>query len=256
MPPSQTWISSTPDRLLGKIEWMTTQVVVVNRGHEYDGIVRDGESWAAAARRTCGSTHAEPVPIDLSGDVKRFQIDHDWVVALRPMTRGDLPLVTHWRGQPHVRRWWDDDGEPSVAGVTRAYGANIDGMTPTRMWVVEINGRSLGFVQDYLIRDYPEFALLTPDPDAVGVDYAIGDPDWIGRGLGVRMIWAWMLRSRQRFGAAASFFSAPDHRNEASLRMLEKAGFVRGTWFDEPQHGGSSATVVGCSLSVADVLAG
>lgn len=234
---------------------MTTQVVVVNRDHEYDGIVRDGESWGAAARRTCGSAHAEPVPVDLSGEVKRFQIDHDWVVALRPMTRGDLQLVAQWRSQAHVRRWWDDDGESSLSGVTQAYGANIDGMTPTRMWIVEINGRSLGFVQDYLIRDYPEFALLAPDPDAVGVDYAIGDPGWIGRGLGVRMLWAWMLRARHRFPAAASFFAAPDHRNAASLRVLDKAGFVRGTWFDEPGQNGGAATVVGCSLSVADVLA-
>lgn len=235
---------------------VATQVVVVNRGREYDGIVRDGESWAAAARRTCGSAHAEPVPVDLSGPIKRFQIDHDWSVALRPMTRGDLPLMARWRDHPHVRRWWDDDGPATLEGVAKAYGAHIDGMTPTRMWVVEINGRSLGFVQDYLIRAYPEFALLTPDPDAIGVDYAIGEPEWIGRGLGVRMIWAWMVRAQRRFSDATTFFAAPDHRNEASLRILDKAGFVRGIWFDEPQRDGSSATVIGCSLSLHEVIAG
>ena len=31
------------------------------------GVVREGESWAAAARRTCASMHAEPEPVDLSG---------------------------------------------------------------------------------------------------------------------------------------------------------------------------------------------
>lgn len=233
---------------------MTTRLVVANRGHEYDGVVRDGESWADAARRTCGSAHAEPVPVDLSGEVKRFAIDHDLVVLLRPMTRGDLPVVTQWREQPHLRRWWAADGEPTLEAVTKAYGPRIDGMTPTRMWVVEVNGRSVGFVQDYRVRDHPDFPLLTPDPDAVGVDYAIGEPEWVGRGLGVRLLWAWMLRARHRFPEAGSFFAAPDHRNAASLRVLEKAGFVEGTWFDEPQRDGSVATAVGCSLDVARVL--
>jgi RimJ/RimL family protein N-acetyltransferase len=68
------------------------------------------------------------------------------------------------------------------------------------------------------------------------------------------MLWAWMLRARHRFPDAPSYFAAPDHRNEASLRVLDKAGFVRGTWFDEPQEDGSTETVVGCSLDVARVL--
>jgi hypothetical protein len=36
--------------------------------------------------------------------------------------------------------------------------------------------------------------------------------------------------------------------------MLEKSGFVQGTWFDEPQSDGSTDTVVGCSFHVGQVL--
>jgi aminoglycoside 6'-N-acetyltransferase len=96
--------------------------------------------------------------------------------------------------------------------------------------------------------------VLGPDPDAIGVDYLIGDPAWVGRGLGVRMLWAWMLRARRRFPGAASYFAAPDHRNAASLRILAKAGFSEGLWFDEPQDDGTVDTVVGCTLDVPRVL--
>ena len=122
------------------------------------------------------------------------------------------------------------------------------------MWVAEANGRSVGFVQDYRIGDYPEYAVLGPDPAAIGIDYAIGDVAWTGRGIGTRLVWAWMQRARHRFPEATAYFAAPDHRNRGSLRMLAKLGFTEGLWFDEPQENGTVDTVVGCSLDVRRVL--
>jgi len=231
-----------------------THLTILDRGHELSGVVRPGESWRAAAHRTCASHHADPTPIDLSGEVKRFRIDHDRRVALRAMTRGDLPDLLRWRSAEHVRRWWHGAEQPTMDAVTARYGPRIDGMEPTRMWVVEVNGRSVGFVQDYRLRDHPEFATLAPDPDAVGLDYAVGEPGVAGRGVGTAMVWAWCLRARQRYPDVGSFFAAPDHRNEASLRLLDKVGFERGTWFDEPQADGEVTTMVGCTLDAARVV--
>jgi aminoglycoside 6'-N-acetyltransferase len=233
---------------------MAVHLTVSDRGHELGGVVRDVESWAAAARRTCASLHADPVPLDLSGEVKRFRIDHDRRVALRAMTRGDLPDVSRWLGTEHVRRWWNELGELTLERVTDHYGPRIDGMEPTRMWVLEVNGRSVGFCQDYRLRDHPDFAALTPDPGAVGVDYAVGEPHLVGEGVGTVMLWTWMASARRRYRDVDTYFAAPDHRNAASIRVLEKVGFVAGTWFDEPQRDGSTATMVGCSLDVRRVV--
>ncbi|GAA1161455.1 GNAT family N-acetyltransferase [Nocardioides aquiterrae] len=232
---------------------MSVRLVVHDRGRDLAGVVHEGESWAAAARRTVASLHAEPVPVDLSGEVKQFLVDHDNRFTLRAMTRGDLPVVTRWRQSEHLHRWWASDGDPTEERVAEQYGASIDGMTPTRMWIAEVNGRSVGFLQDYRIGDYPEYAVLGPDPDAIGVDYALSE-EWSGRGLGARVLWAWMCRARNRFPHATAFFAAPDHRNAASLRMLAKAGFTEGLWFDEPQEDGTVDTVVGCALDVRRVL--
>src|SRR4051812_19981827 len=175
-------------------------------------------------------------------------------MAVRAMTHGDLRDVTRWRQQEHVRRWWASDGEPTYDAVAARYGPRIDGRSATRMWGVEINGRSVGFVQDYRIGDYPDYAVLGPDPEAIGIDYLIGEPAWVGQGLGARMLWAWMTRARGRFPEAATYFAAPDHRNLASVRILRKAGFEEGLWFDEPQDDGKVTTMVGHTLDVAQVI--
>jgi len=229
-------------------------VVVLDRGRELTGAVRDGESWAAAARRTCASMHTEPEPLDLSGETKRFVVDHDTRIAVRAMTRADLGDVVTWRSSAAVRRWWSAGELVDPEQTVSTYAERVDGLSPTRMWVIEVNGRSVGFVQDYRIGDYPDYALLGPDPEAIGVDYAIGADHWRGQGIGPRVLWAWMLRARARFPDASAYFAAPDHRNAASLRVLAKAGFTEGLWFDEPQEDGTTRTVVGCSLDVRQVL--
>ena len=218
------------------------------------GPVETGESWRAAAERLAVGLGGQPVALDLAGETKVFLVDFEYRAGLRPMTRGDLRDLSRWRGAPHVDRWWHSDGPADLAAVTARYGADVDGTTPTSLWVLEVNGRSVGFLQEYLLADYPEYAQLTPDPGAVGCDYAIGEPAWIGRGIGTRMLWSWALAVRERRPHVRHAFAAPDHRNGASLRALAKAGFAPGVWFDEPEPDGSTSTVVGCTLDLDVVL--
>ena len=84
-------------------------------------------------------------------------------LALRAMTRDDLPAVLRWRRAPHVARWFVGSGPATAESIEARYGPRIDGEAPTRMWVVEVGGDPVGFVQDYRIRDYPDTAVLVPD---------------------------------------------------------------------------------------------
>jgi aminoglycoside 6'-N-acetyltransferase len=230
---------------------MFTPVAVHTGTQRLGGVTRPGESWASAASRIAGRP---AYAVDLSGEVKEFSSDPMPVVALRPMTRGDLPHLIRWLNAEHVHRWYAVDGDPTPDWVAENYGPDIDGKTPVTFWVIEVNGRSIGFCQDYRISDQPDYALLTPDPDAIGFDYAIGEPAFVGRGIGARMAWVLLSSIPHRYPGATACFAAPDHRNAASLRMLAKVGFEQGTWFDEPQPDGSTTTMVGCSLDLRRVV--
>jgi RimJ/RimL family protein N-acetyltransferase/8-oxo-dGTP pyrophosphatase MutT (NUDIX family) len=175
-------------------------------------------------------------------------------LAFRPLTRADFADVVAWQARPYVARWWREEAT-DLAAAEAHYGPALDGEEPTRLWVAEVNGRSVGLLQDYRIGDHPEYALLTARPDAVGMDYLLGEPSWVGSGVGTRMLWAF-LRDLvvPHYPGLREVFAAPDHRNVASLRVLDKLGFARGLWFDEPQPDGRVDTVVGCTFDVARIL--
>jgi RimJ/RimL family protein N-acetyltransferase len=219
--------------------------------------VHEGETWATAADRLCSGI-GPALALDLSGDPLLFQDDEEHTFSVRPMTPGDFHDVARWVNEPHVARWWTDfdpDGRRTPEEVAAQYGAAVRGEEPTRMWVWEVNGRSVGFAQDYRIRDYPEYALLSSRADAIGVDYGIGEPAFVGRGLGTSLLWVYLRDIVwPAYPDVAEFFAAPDHRNAASLRVLAKLGFTEGVWFDEPGLHGRVDTVVGCSLDVAQVI--
>lgn len=214
--------------------------------------VPQGLSWAEAADGLANG--GGPVlAVDLSGDPLRFCVDEEHRFALRPMTWGDLPDVTRWINTPHVVTWWDENR--SLEQVTAYHGPGIRGEDAVRYWIWEVNGRSVGFCQDYRIADHPEFSLLCGRPDAIGFDYVIGEPAFVDRGLGTKLLWVFLRDIVvPAYSPATELFAAPDHRNARSLRVLAKLGAKQGLWFDEPQSGGRVDTVIGCSIDVRRVL--
>jgi aminoglycoside 6'-N-acetyltransferase len=141
-------------------------------------------------------------------------------VLLRPMTTADLALVEGWLAQPHVARWWTEDPQEELAGYRRC----ISGAEPTVALVVMLDDRPVGWCQWYRWADYPEAAQYGAHERDIGIDYAIGEPEQIGRGLGTAMITALLTRIRDRHPSAAALVSV-DPENAASRRILEKNGF-------------------------------
>ena len=61
----------------------------------------------------------------------------------------------------------------------------------------------------------------------IGIDYLIGEPDFVGRGLGRRLICQFVDASWNRYPSAERIVVALQQENIASWRALEASGFQR-----------------------------
>jgi aminoglycoside 6'-N-acetyltransferase len=125
---------------------------------------------------------------------------------------------------PHVDDWWHESLD--LAGVHAKYLPRIDGTEPTHVFVIEHGGRPIGWIQWYRWADYSEHAaLLGAEPEAAGIDLAIGETEMIGLGLGSSAIRAFVECVVFTDPAITACISDPETRNGRSLRAFEKAGF-------------------------------
>lgn len=151
-------------------------------------------------------------------------------VEFRSLRQEDFPRVAEWLAEPLVARWWNHEYSPEA--VERDFGASVDGRDPAEWFVTTVGTRPFGLIQRYPIAAYPEYveelARVCPvSPEALSVDYLIGDPELRGRGLGSALVAAFVASSWPRFPRADEVIVPVSAANRRSWRTLEHAGFRR-----------------------------
>jgi aminoglycoside 6'-N-acetyltransferase len=147
------------------------------------------------------------------------------MISFRPVEEHDVPDLHRWRNEPHVMRWWyeDDDSTPTLDVVAKNYGPNHD--EKEHRFIIEMDGRSIGYVQMYLLSDWPEYAALVQEKGA-GIDLFIGEPDLINKGIGTEVIKRFVEDVVFADPSVDTCIIDPEITNAAAIRAYEKAGFV------------------------------
>jgi aminoglycoside 6'-N-acetyltransferase len=159
-------------------------------------------------------------------------------ITFRPLTRVDLPVLTRWLNTPHVSQWWGAaraEGNLGGAGLDAAteaaveaeYGPGADAPGTTAYLVIELDGDAIGLIQWYRLADEPDYASAIGESPVgtAGVDLLVGELGAIGRGVGPRVIDAFVRTVV--FGAedVTRCVAGPEIANTRSIRAFEKAGF-------------------------------
>ena len=173
------------------------------------------------------SRHPEPDPQPESEPV--VGPPDDAPVGFRPLTRADFPLLASWFGAPHVEPWWQEPW--GTDDLEARYGPGLDGTDPTEARIVTLGSQPIGLVIRYRIADNHDWR-TTLEPtgaplDAYGIDYLIGEPEHIDRGVGTRMIMSFITDCWDRYPDCPACVVGVHEHNRRSWRALERAGFTR-----------------------------
>ncbi len=151
---------------------------------------------------------------------------------LRRVVEADLHLVARWRNEPHVREWWEMDGDPvpfTEADAREEYEEDLGADPSTTGAIIMVGERSTGYVQWYPWAENAEAARDMGIPGgegAFGLDIFIGEPDVMRTGVGSATV---DLVCRTLFDeqGATSVALLTAVGNERAQRAYERAGFRR-----------------------------
>jgi len=161
-------------------------------------------------------------------------VDGEPAISFRPLTAADAGLMHSWLNEPHVREWYheNDGSEPTPEWVRAEYGPHVAGV---RMFVVVVGGRDAGYIQTYRILDWPDYAnVIGVTDEAAGLDLFIGEADLVHRGIGPRVLRAFVDEIVFADAAVSRCIVDPDSRNAAAIRAYEKAGFTAVRYVQPP----------------------
>ena len=143
-----------------------------------------------------------------------------------PLTMADLPLLYGWFAQPHVAEWYRHEATLSYDGVVSKYALRIHGREPIRAFIIAYGNRPIGYIQVYMVRDYPDYgADIDIDDGTAGVDLFIGDPAYVNRGLGGLLLARFLRDIVFAAPDVTGSLIDPDVTNQRAIRSYEKAGY-------------------------------
>ena len=148
--------------------------------------------------------------------------------TFRRLSREDFALLARWLAEPHVAEWWNH--ESSMDALESDFGSTVDGREPAEDFIALCDGEPVGVVQYCHIVDYPEYveemeSVYPVGDGAATIDYLVGDPDRVGRGVGSRMIADFVDFVWAHDPWATHVVVPVNSTNERSWRALLRAGF-------------------------------
>ncbi len=157
------------------------------------------------------------------------------MITFRLLMPTDLPLLHHWLNAPHLRDgWFGSSGYPavgySIADTERDFGEWSRHLGPVRAFIARVDGTDVAYIQTYRIEDLLTYAGdFADDVDharrSSSLDVFIGDPAYVGRGLGPKVVRTFVVQQVFTDDRQHSVLINPEPTNQPAIRSYEKAGF-------------------------------
>lgn len=149
------------------------------------------------------------------------------MLEFRLVEDSDLPLLETWLHKTHVRRWYEI---PSMDLTLEDWMIEFRGRNDEFNWITHLivlyNKLPIGLAQYYYCADAIEedFGSLPMD-GSYGIDYLIGEEEYLGKGLGKGLINT-LVRKIFTLENAQRVTAHIDGNNDSSKNVLLANGFT------------------------------
>jgi len=145
-------------------------------------------------------------------------------VAFVPLDESHISLIHAWLNSGEAFRWYGR--RPRTEEEIRQKYLVEKPRTGTRRFIIQYEGRPIGYLQYYRIADYPDYcSLVSAKPHDYGLDLFIGRDDYIGRGIGTRVVKTALDELVFAHDDAERCLVGPSPENGRAIRCYEKCGF-------------------------------
>jgi RimJ/RimL family protein N-acetyltransferase len=165
---------------------------------------------------------------DEIGAKKFNELAYEWdslnlEFQFRPLNEDHIPMLRKWLKEPHVAEFWqepEDETEFKQKYLGKLQERNV------RPYIFYFQGKPIGYIQDY------EAALVgggwwpQAKPGTFGVDQFIGEPNFVNKGLGTKIIHQFVAKLFESPNVI-EIITDPDPKNGRAIRAYEKVGFKK-----------------------------
>lgn len=144
-------------------------------------------------------------------------------IGFKRLKEGDLPLLFKWLNTQHVVEWYEKK-TTTFDEIKVKYMPRITGAEPTKPFLIVADQVPIGYIQEYYVNDDPE---LKPYVNGkfIGLDLFIGDPTYLGRGLGTQILREFLKQVVFQEKEIEGCLVDPSPNNPRMIRANEKVGF-------------------------------
>lgn len=147
-------------------------------------------------------------------------------IHFEPLEESHFSIILRWFNKPHVQAFYSLRSW-TYEEVYKKLIPYVHGEKQMRGFIIYIGKESIGYIQMYPIKDHPwDNQDLSEEisQEAAGFDLFIGEGNYLRKGLGNQIIDCFLEKyiwPNYRYCVVD-----PDVRNEASIRLFQKCGFI------------------------------
>lgn len=163
------------------------------------------------------------------GDFKENSTEEMVFIARHPeikfvaVEEEHISVLRKWLKEPHVAEFWQETDDEEKFREKFLNKLQDRGVSP---FIIYIGRKPVGYIQSYEAKKVGGGWWPNAEPGTFGIDQFIGEPDFINRSWGTKII-NQFVEDLFQSESVKEIITDPEPKNTRAIRCYEKVGFVR-----------------------------